>query len=475
MKNLLKVFGIFALAAMIGFGMVACGGDDGDGEGNPSSSGGSGKYAGKDVLGNTYSLSVGSDAAKAAVKGDKFSMEVTTRNGSKKNVTGTVTDTSTDGTLTLKQDGTNVEFSARVDGTTDLDSFTSGDLAQSSFIPRTFDNIFLRATRWTNPDDPGGAWSGENWGSGTTVLVKDFPANVSKLSNETDRYTITISGTSSVKMDNVRLEVQGLTKDNKWIWLGGTSKANNTVINANTPFSQEITLDNFADFGTTSANFADYKEIILQITNLINISSVGSPENNENYGSIPADKPDGYIMAEINNFKIVLKDKNRAALTGNMSDYVYGIQEDGLSVDYRIALWSLSAENIGKAKQNDAKLEITFASGEDIENNGAVIALVWQDPVRGLWWQDMTDPPLTRNVEVESEWIFTIADGVDWDKDEGKMTIDLSEFIKDSKFAAANEVNFIIACWYYGWDAEAGKEKSYNIDDLAITGANLAN
>jgi len=467
MKNTIKVFGIIALALIIGFGMIAC-----DDDGSKGSKAGSGKYAGKDVLGNSYSLSVGSDA-RAAVKGDSFKMSVNTRGGVK-NINGTVTNVSADGTLTLKQDGGNIEFTARVDGTADLDSVASSDLATASFIPRTFDNIFLRASRWTNPDDPGGTWSGENWGSGTTVLVKDFPANVSKLTNDTDRYTITISGTSSVKMDNVRLEVQGLTKDNKWIWLGGTSKAKNTVINANTPFSHEITLDSFADFNTTSSNFGDYKEIILQITNLINISSAGSPANNENYGKIPADKPDGYIMAEISNFKIVLKDKNRVALTGNMGDYTYGFQEDGLSVDYRMAIWSLSSTNVTNAKKPSAKLEITFASGQDIEDNGASIALVWQDPARGLWWQDMTDPALSGNVEeTPGNWVFKVTEGVAWDKDANKMTIPLSTFIKDAQFASANSINFIVACWYYGWDAEASKEKSFNIDDLAIKSASI--
>ena len=459
MGKTFKFLGIITLAVIIGFGMISCGGDD---EGSSSSSGGSGKYSGNDVLGNTYLLSVGSDA-RAAIKGDSFKLNVSTTRGPTYTVNGKVTNIAADGTLTLKDSVTNAEFTARVDGTTTLDAVFNNS-PDNGFVPRTFDKIFMKATRWGDPNTPGG-WSGENWGSGNSVLVKDFPANVSRIIDDPERYTITISGTSDTKIEHFRIEVQGLTNDNEWVYLAGSAGADDKVINANTPFNVTLPLSYFYD-DSVSNNFRDYKEIILQLTNVIKLSQEGNLESVEDYGTIPANVSQGQIMATISNFNIELKDTQRPAVTG-MGNYVYGIQEDGLSIDYRLAVWTLTAAEVTKAKQNGTKFEITFADASSFEEDSAAISFVWQDPVRGLWWQDQADlfgfvdtPPGSNN------WVFTVGDGVEWDKDEGKLSVTISDVVGD-QFADSTQLNFIIACWYFV------DEDFYTIDDLAITGANI--
>jgi len=471
MKNTIKVLGFIVLTAIIGFGFLSCSGSGagggGGGGGGPVVNMGSGKYAGKDVLGNSYSLSVGSDA-KAAIKGDGFRMSLTTRDGKTRVVTGSVVDINNDGTLKLKENGSNIEFTAKVAGTSSLNTVIGNDDGASltlndgtKFIPRTFDSIFLRATRWGDTSDE---WSGENWGSGVSVLIKDFPANVSMLEGgDPTRYSMTISGTSDKSIANLRLEIQGLTEDNKWVWLGSSTQEQNKTITAGVPFNHTITIDSLANLSSVegNGNFMEYKEVILQVTNLINMYNYDTVQ--ENYGTI-SDTDLGSIMATISDFNIKLTDTQRIAIQGNMGDYTYCIQEDGLSVDYRMARWELQAEALSKAKQIGSKLEITVAQsiGEPTLN------FVWQDPVRELWWQDSTwlcggveTPPGSNN------WPFELADGVTWNDSTKILTIDLDSVIEDERFYNSTELNLVIACWH---GSNAGKT---NIDTFKITKAEI--
>jgi len=473
MKNIFKVFGFIALVAIIGFSMAACGGggdDDNNNSGNnPGSSQGSGKYAGKDVLGNSYSISVGNDAARAAVKGDRFSMEVKGRDGKTKITSGKVKEINNDGTLTLETDK-GEEFTATV-GTTTLNSVAAGDDFTpisfddgSKLIPRSFDKILLRANRWSTPntDDPStGPMHGEQWGSGLSVLVKDFPTNVSKLEkNTTNRYTVTVSGTVDKNLDRVEIEVQGLTEDDEWKYLGGYDKG--VKITANTPFSQTFDI-NTSNYSTISYNLMDYKEIILQFTEVKQKIFDNHPEWNAdiNLGSIPADIPNGQIMATISNFNIVLKDKTKEALAGNVGNYTYGFKEDGLSIEYRQAVWSLSAANIADAKKTGAKFEFNMLDVDELE--GTSLHFSWQDPVQELWWQEETN--ISEWDEASKKW-YT-ADGVSWDSYRQKISIDISKFIKDAKFKNSTKVNFIVGCYWHN------DKDSLIIDDIDIAGANI--
>jgi len=82
---------------------------------NGGSNNSGGTYSGKDVLGNSYSLSVGSNA-RTVSKGDSFSMDLGTRDGKTRTVKGTVDGISADGTLTLKPNGGGRSFNAVVGG-----------------------------------------------------------------------------------------------------------------------------------------------------------------------------------------------------------------------------------------------------------------------------------------------------------------------------------------------------------------------
>jgi len=468
MKNLVKLIGIIAFVAVIGFSMIAC--DNGSGPSrpdpnpNPNPTTGSGRYSGKDVLGNTYSLSVGSSSSRAAKIGDRFSMDVKNRSGTVKWARGTVTGISTDGTLTLRT-STGETFTSNVGGTTLNSVAGDGDeIPQiplndgTTLTPRTFDEIYLRATRWVN-----GTQHGEHWGSGKSVLVRDFPTNVSNLvKNTSSRYSITISGTSNVALNYLQIEVQGLDEDDNWNYLGGFNSGYKTI-SANVPFSEKVDLNIGND--SFSYNLMDYQEVILQVTNVMNYSNTDHPEWNSNNGTIPEEIPDGQIMATISDFKIVLKDSLKDALAGNLSDFHFGYGEDGMSVDYRQAVWSLSPANVAKAKQPGAKFEFIMLDVPStlvgIETISPALAFIWQDPVNGLWWQDMS------SISGWEGGSYQFNHGTTWQFWTQKMTVDLSEVIQDARFANATELNFIIACWW------ANGDDTENIDELGIAGANI--
>jgi len=181
MKKTFSCLVIIALIAVIGFGITACSsggaGGGGGGGGTKVNLPGTGTYKGKDIVGNSYSLQIGSsisaNRARAVLPNDDVRLNLTTRDGITRHVKATVVEISNDGTLTLKEKGTNIIFSAKVDGTSTLDSIVTPLAARSltfvedstEFMPRSFDTVFLRASRWVNASDPANVARGENWSS----------------------------------------------------------------------------------------------------------------------------------------------------------------------------------------------------------------------------------------------------------------------------------------------------------------------
>jgi len=477
MKNKIKLFGIIALIAIIGFAMIGCSDDPDDGGIKPpvipDTTPGSGTYPGKDVLGNSYSLSVGSSVTanismgravgRAAKQGDTFKMTVTPRDGKPRNVTGTVKSISADGTLTLKT-GTGEEFTATVDSS-DLKTvagvgdempkipFTGDKIGGSQALtPRTFDAVYLRATRWSNPSEGS---SGEHWGSGKSVLLRDYPTNVSTLqANSPNRYTITISGTSDKALNYIAVEVQGLDANDNWQWLTGFSTS--TTVAAGSSFNITEKLYSVS----TTVNLLNYKEIILQVTNVMKYQDSNTNTNNGSLG----DTPDGTIMAAISSFKIELKDTSRGAFAGNMNDFAYGYLEDGMSVAYQQAVWSLTSANITEAKKSGAKFEfvLTGLSSDNIESENVSLGFIWQDPDRNLWWQDQHHVAGASAIAP-----YTFGEGVEWIPYQKKIKIDLDKAVTRSDFNSSSKLNFIIGYW---WKGNAAPQC---IDELAISGANI--
>jgi len=448
---------------------------------NPSA----GSYNGKDVLGNNYSLTLGSAPSasirgravgRAANRGDRYTMTVTPRDGKHRTISGTITGISADGTLTLETD-TGEAFTALVGGSDDLNSvagvgdempqipFTGDTIGGSNTLtPRSFDEIYLRATRWTGSD--GG--SGEHWGSLKSVLLRDYPTNVSTLQpNNGGRYSITLSGTTNVPLPYLNIEVQGLDENEEWHWLTGF-EAYDTVT---TSGYFEVTRD-LSGVGNT-VNLLDYSEIILQVTNVMKYTDPNNSSYSKNNGEIPADIPDGQIMAIINDFSISLKDKSRDEFAGNMNDFHYGVKEDGMSRDYKRAEWHLTAENVRDAQKPGAKFEFIMTGLDDgiefdyLETEGMSLGFAWQDPVRELWWQDEYHISGYVDRNGNNNWTYVIGEGVYWVPHEKKIRLDLDKMIEDNRFYNAAELNFEIGYW---WRNDQSPDC---IDELAISGANI--
>jgi len=450
---------------------------------------GSGQYTSKDVLGNSYSISIGSDVpasisaryarnARNAYQNDRVKMSVKGRDGRTRHVSGKVKTISTDGTLTIETDKGD-EFTAVVDGNS-LDSIASdgegitldepvsytdaqgNNVTSTELTPRTFDTIFLRANRWAVTDN-NGPQRGEQYASGMSVLVKDFPTNVSRLVKGThNRYTITISGTLDTTLSHVQIEVQGLTNDDKWVYLGGNEGSNQITITEGV-FTRTVNLD-IGNDASRSYDLLDYKEVILQFTEVLRYENDVHPEWLQDYGSIPADIPNGQIMATISDFKISLKDTAKAALAGNVSDFTYGYKEDGFSTEYRHAVWSLSADNIANARKLGAKFEFTLLDASNIETGTTKLVFVWQDPVRELWWQEETT--ISGWNEDTEKWEFDW-DVASWNTVTNKISVNLSKIIKDPKFTDATAINFILGCWWIN------NGPCKNIDDFGIAGVSV--
>jgi len=486
-KNLFKFLGIVALVAIIGFGIIACGGGGGDEPIDPSNPAAptAGTYTGKDVLGNTYTLSLAAgasssvssrSAARAIGSGDTYTMTVKGRDGKTRTVkAGKVSGVNADGTVSLKPEGAATAFTATVgdsalktvvagtDASGNIASLPiTGDENRTTLTPRTFSEIYLRAIRWTNAP-----YSGEHYGTATSVLVKDFPTRVSKLTPGTsDQYRIKIQGKSDTALSKVKVEIQGLTDSDQWVWLGQSNDY--FSVDAGTPFTKAI--DVMIGSDASSYDLKDYKEIILQVTNVMWMHNSSNSGENQDYGTIPADVPDGQIGATITDFNIVLVDKDSEwdAVNSNVEEYTYGFKEDGLSVAYQQAVFHLSSENIAKAKQAGAKFKFKMSYISSIETFKPAIDFIWQGPAQGKWWQDqkaicgsVKTPPDSNN------WVFQYGTGATWDAGTKTMTINLSDFITDADFASATEVNFIIGYWY------GGGANAEDIGDLLINYAEI--
>ena len=437
---------------------------------------GTGIYEGSDVLGNTYKLSVGSDAisakfarsARSARVGDRYSFELTGRDGNKRTARGTVEGINSDGTLRLRPDS-GKSYTAVI-GNDNLNAVAGAgnELAEITFddnttiTPRSFDQIQLRATRWGTPEGPGN--HGEHWGSWQSVLVSDFPTNVSFLKGSESAgtiYTITMSGTSDVDMDYLQIEIQGVKHNGDWQYIGGDSTSK--VVKAGAPF--EVTFNNI--WVNEDTDLLEFAEIAMQVTNVM-FSTATYPSGQFNVeGGLGDDVEDGQLMATISNFNIKLVDTTREALKGNMSDYNFGYAADGLSIDYRQAVWSLSAADITLAKQG-AMFEFVVLDESSSWGNGiphANLVFIWQDPVRGMWWQNETE--ISQWDTTEEAWTIS-SNAVEWDERYQKYSIDLSKVINTSQFnGVTTEANFIVACWWYS------DQGARSIDQLGIVGANL--
>ncbi len=136
-------------------------------------------------------------------------------------------------------------------------------------------------------------------------------------------------------------------------------------------------------------------------------------------------------------------------ITGNLGNYAFGSQENGIDPNYAQALWILSSTNVTRAKEPGAKLVLVLTNAPT-----GSMQFVWQGQTNEIWWQDNDILGDTGN---------PIKPGVTWDAGTKTLTINLSEALVDySEFITQPDLNLIIA--YYGGDS---------VNDLGIKSANL--
>jgi len=219
MKNMVKLFGVIALVAVIGFSMAACdtggGGTSTGGGSEPASA----KYVSTDSAGNTYELEItkaGSRAVYTPQNGDAYVLTIIYANNTTKTSRGTVTIentttfklTPTGGsgtiiTVTIVNTGTAVLITG-ISGTVEGQTITA-----SNMIPvKEFKTFDLKAEKFPNI---------ECWTNG--IKLSDLSAYTPK---KGDKLTFKISGKTKEPLKWFSNGLQSRLNEAPWIiWLGG--------------------------------------------------------------------------------------------------------------------------------------------------------------------------------------------------------------------------------------------------------------
>ena len=240
MKNLVKLFGIIALVAVIVFLMAACGEDDPDGNNDPTSV----TYTSYDAQGNKYELVINKDPNRAAYtpqNGDSFTLTV-------KNPAGTVI-ASCAGTVTVS--GSN--FTLTKDGSGEITiTVTSGGAIGtiSGTIPGTGSNPELDSPKVTpnNPNTGGndpfaGTW--EVTAQDQAIKIVAANGNWTQFLDNTEfiRGTYTFSG-STVTAKVVQVNFGMMSGNDEWL----------TFANLTNEQKEQLGLSEAETIGTITGN-----------------------------------------------------------------------------------------------------------------------------------------------------------------------------------------------------------------------------
>jgi endoglucanase len=137
-------------------------------------------------------------------------------------------------------------------------------------------------------------------------------------------------------------------------------------------------------------------------------------------------------------------------ITGNMGNFSFGFQENGIDPNYEQAVWVFTGTSFATLK-NAATLVLTFSS-----DPAAVMQIVWQDTVNWAWHS--TD--ILGNTGAGAP-----QNGASWNGSTKTLTVTLSAALNNyESFLNQSGVKLIIC--YYG---------TTNINDLGIVSANLSN
>jgi hypothetical protein len=293
-KMVKKKLWLGILAVVLVFGMLVMG----CGNGSTSSNKNDPKtvtYKGIDLAGNRYSLTIPNNirAARKSNHGG-FNMGINS-DGVEMTTSGTITDVQDD-TLTLStSDGSEFTVTINDDGISSI----VGEIILANgttFIVRTFDTIYLRASRWTADDGN----FGESYNSWSSIKLKDiYTGNYTDLMSTSwgDYSIFKLSGTIDKKLDKILLDMQFAAADGRYIYLGGGGQDDFAVIGPGN-FSVEVKVN--SGYGLNMDTLPD-GEIIVSLLHQISHSCF---EDIDKMDKIPDEIPHGTIMATIRNLII---------------------------------------------------------------------------------------------------------------------------------------------------------------------------
>ena len=137
-------------------------------------------------------------------------------------------------------------------------------------------------------------------------------------------------------------------------------------------------------------------------------------------------------------------------ITGNLGNYSFGLQEDGVSPNYTLARWELSGASLSNAKTAGAKLVLVLQSAPT-----ASLQLVWQGPSNSIWWKQATILGDNGNI--------LNGNAASWNEGTKTLTLNLSSALDDyNSFIEQPSLNLIIA-YYAGTSVNALGIVSANI------------
>jgi len=228
-----------------------------------------------------------------------------------------------------------------------------------------YDAIYLKANSWNNEN--GG--SGENWSSGTQIKLSDFTA-VKPEQGKVLRFKI--SGVSDKEIKYFRMDIYQLSGDglSTYRWLGLSDK----VVLPKTFNNSIFDISIWGDYDSNAVIYIDLLSILWQKNS--------SGEYTDNSGeTLPADTPNGTVMATIKNFSISLvkDDDNKEPGDGTgieYTDVVYSadgskitLYLDGNGVNIPKAQRAMSAANATMAFDY---IEVIFIA------NGTTVREQWE-------------------------------------------------------------------------------------------------
>jgi len=322
MKNTLKILGIIALVAIIGIAMISCNDDDG---GSPTMS----SFSGIDLAANKYTFIIknGNGRAAAGGVGDNYDLTITPNGGTSVVTIGTITGVTGENTFTLSNGGAMVTVAG------ETISSLVGEITLpngQNFLVRTFDTVYLRATRYQNdPVRDGNSNSGENWNSLDSIKLADiydgsFDDFISQPMDIEGFLSVKISGNVDKRMQWTAVEFGHMSDAGVFTWLGGGAGKYSDVSAGN--FSNVEVKFQKSGYLTSynSISHLGSGEVLVQVVNQIKVIVPDNPAWGHDSGTtIPVEYKEGDIIATLKNFMIepVVSGGEQGELTGNLGNF----------------------------------------------------------------------------------------------------------------------------------------------------------